>query len=121
MDTVHQSLDREYLDKQAKNRARLGAPPEWGAPVMMPPRDKTGQFLASLQMGLSIASTAVSIGTGIGVGTGIGTGEAWRGLARPVVPVRELRVDWLPVVACTDTDTRYKIQDTRYQILHTRY
>ena len=66
MDAVHQSLDREYLDKQAKNRARLGAPPEWGAPVMMPPRDKTGQFLASLQMGLSIASQAVSIGTGIG-------------------------------------------------------
>ncbi len=39
----------------------------------------------------------------------------------PVVPVRELRVDWLPVVSCTDTDTRYKMQGTRYQILGTKY
>ena len=44
-------------------------------------------------------SIGIGIGTGIGTGIGIGTGEAWRGLARPVVPVRELRVDWLPVVA----------------------
>ena len=63
MDIVHQGLKRDYVSKQAKNRARLGVPPEWGAPVMMPPPDKSGQFLASLQMGLGIASSVMSLGT----------------------------------------------------------
>ena len=63
MDTVHQGLKRDYVSKQAKNRARLGVPPEWGAPVMMPPQDKSGQFLASLQTGLSIASSVMTLGT----------------------------------------------------------
>ena len=63
MDIVHQGLNRDYVSKQAKNRARLGVAPEWGAPVMMPPRDRTGQFLASLQMGLGIASSVMTLGT----------------------------------------------------------
>ena len=63
MDIVHQGLKRDYVSKQAKNRARLGVPPEWGAPVMMPPKDKSGQFLASLQTGLSIASSVMTLGT----------------------------------------------------------
>ena len=63
MDIVHQGLKRDYVSKQAKNRARLGVPPEWGAPVMMPPQDKSGQFLASLQMGLGIASSVMTLGT----------------------------------------------------------
>ena len=59
----NQGLNREYVSKQAKNTARRGVAPEWGAPVMMPPRDKSGQFLASLQMGLGIASSVMSLGT----------------------------------------------------------
>ena len=61
MDIVHQGLNREYVSKQAKNTARRGVAPEWGAPVMMPPRDPTGQFLASLQMGLGIVSSVTGI------------------------------------------------------------
>ena len=72
MDIVHQGLNREYVSKQAKNTARRGVAPEWGAPVMMPPRDPTGQFLASLQMGLGIVSSVTGIlGTDIGGGTNI--------------------------------------------------
>ena len=63
LDILHQGLTREYITKQAKNRSRLGSPPEWGAPVMMPPQDKAGQFLATLQTGLSIASSIMTLGT----------------------------------------------------------
>ena len=63
MATVHQGLKRDYVSKQAKNRARLGVPPEWGAPVMMPPKDKSGQFLSALQTGLGIASSVMTLGT----------------------------------------------------------
>ena len=38
--------------------------PEWGPPVMMPGKDKMGQFIASLQTGLSIASSFTSLSTG---------------------------------------------------------
>ena len=62
-DILFQGIQREYLTRQAKNRSRLGTRPEWGAPVMMPPRDRTGQFLASLQMGLGIASSVMTLGT----------------------------------------------------------
>ena len=63
LDILHQGLTRDYITKQAKNKSRLGAPPEWGAPVMMPPRDRAGQFLATLQTGLSIASSVMTLGT----------------------------------------------------------
>ena len=72
MDIAHQGLMRDYVSKQSKNKSRLGAPPEWGAPVMMPPKDRAGQFLASLQAGLSIASSVTGImGTNIGGGKNI--------------------------------------------------
>ena len=74
MDIVHQGLKRQYSSLQAKNRARLGVRPEWGAPVMMPPVDRKGQFLASLQMGLSIASSVATIG-GLNV-SGAGTTDS---------------------------------------------
>ena len=70
MDMAHQALLREYDQKQAKNLARRGVPPEWGAPVMMPPRDKAGQFLQTLQTGLSIASSVVGLATGVGPALG---------------------------------------------------
>ena len=63
LDILHQGMTRDYITKQAKNRSRLGAKPEWGAPVMMPPRDRAGQFLATLQTGLSIASSVMTLGT----------------------------------------------------------
>ena len=62
-DILFQGIQREYITRQAKNRSRLGAKPEWGAPVMMPPQDKAGQFLATLQTGLSIASSVMTLGT----------------------------------------------------------
>ena len=61
MDAAHQGLLRRYNSFQIKNRERLGVKPEWGAPVLMPPRDKTGQFLASLSQGLSIATSIVGL------------------------------------------------------------
>jgi len=74
LDILYQGINREYDNKQAKNRARLGARPEWGAPVMMPPKDPTGQFLASLQMGLGIASSVMSLGSGIAAFSGASGG-----------------------------------------------
>ena len=47
-----------------KNREAVGMKPEWGPPVMMPGKDKMGQFIASLQTGLSIASSFTSLSTG---------------------------------------------------------
>ena len=70
MDMAHQALLREYDQKQAKNLARRGVPPEWGAPVMMPPRDRAGQFLQTLQTGLSIATSVVGLATGVGPALG---------------------------------------------------
>ena len=47
---------RNHNTQVAKNRASLGARPEYGMPVMMPPRDRAGQLFANLQLGLSVAS-----------------------------------------------------------------
>ena len=56
MDTVYQGIQRFHMNKVAKNRESIGIRPEYGAPVMMPPRDRTGQMMGNLQMGLQIAS-----------------------------------------------------------------
>lgn len=66
MDLQMQGIERQYDANLAKNRARLGLKPEFGAPTMMPPKDKRGQFLASLQMGLGMVSSVVGIASGIG-------------------------------------------------------
>ena len=66
LDIAHQGLMRKYTSAQLKNRSRLGVPPEWGAPVMMPPQDKAGQFLGTLMNGLSIATSVASLGTTFG-------------------------------------------------------
>ncbi len=65
-DILMQGVTRDYVSRQAKNRTTLGVKPEWGAPVMMPPVDRKGQFLATLSTGLSIATSAFSIASGIG-------------------------------------------------------
>ena len=56
MDIAHQMIMRNHNTQVAKNRASLGARPEYGMPVMMPPRDRQGQMFANLQLGMSIGS-----------------------------------------------------------------
>lgn len=64
MDIAFQGHKRTYEGNLAKNRSRLGVKPEYGAPVMMPPKDKAGQFLANLQTGLSIGTSLATMGVG---------------------------------------------------------
>ena len=70
LDLAFQGNKRSYEGALAKNRQRLGVRPEYGAPVMMPPKDKAGQFLANLQTGLSIASFAMAPIPGLGTAPG---------------------------------------------------
>ena len=61
MDKMYQGVQRQYLNHMAKNREALGIRPEYGAPVMMPPKDKAGQMFASLSMGLSAVTAIASL------------------------------------------------------------
>ena len=56
MDTKWQGISRIYQNQVVQNREKLGVRPEYGAPVMMPPRDRAGQMFANLQLGMSVAS-----------------------------------------------------------------
>ena len=56
MDTMWQGIQRNHMAAMAKNRQKIGVAPEYGAPVMMPPRDRAGQNFANIQMALQIAS-----------------------------------------------------------------
>ena len=64
MDTVYQGIQRKHQNLVAKNRQRIGIKPEYGAPVMMPPRDTMGQMFNTVSMGLQIASLGASFGLG---------------------------------------------------------
>ena len=57
----YRKIDRYRNKALAKNRAALGTRPEYGLPVLMPPRDRQGQFFNSLSMGLGIASSAATL------------------------------------------------------------
>ncbi len=61
MDIQQQGIIRQHQNYVAKNRQKLGVRPEYGAPVMMPPRDTQGQFFNSVSMGLQMASLAFAI------------------------------------------------------------
>ena len=61
MDKMYQGVKRQYLNHMAKNREALGIRPEYGAPVMMPPKDKAGQLFASISMGLSAVSAIATL------------------------------------------------------------
>ena len=61
MDKMYQGIQRQYLNHMAKNREALGIRPEYGAPVMMPPKDKAGQLFASISMGLSAVSAIATL------------------------------------------------------------
>mgnify|MGYP003110313983 FL=1 len=60
MDGTLNRIDKYNRIALARNKEKVGLPPEYGAPVMMPPKDKTGQMFANLQMLLSIGSLGVS-------------------------------------------------------------
>lgn len=62
MDIAHQMIQRNHMAQVAKNRMRLGSKPEFGMPVMMPPRDTTGQMFNTISMGLQIGSLFLSDG-----------------------------------------------------------
>ena len=61
MDTLWQGMKRNHMNKVVKNREKIGIRPEYGAPVMMPPRDSAGQMMANISMGLQIASIGVGL------------------------------------------------------------
>tara|TARA_R100000152_G_scaffold16124_1_gene7758 strand:+ start:310 stop:831 length:522 start_codon:yes stop_codon:yes gene_type:complete len=61
MDIANQMIMRNHMTQVAKNRASLGSKPEYGAPVMMPPKDRHGQIFQSVQMGLDIATIGLGI------------------------------------------------------------
>ena len=63
MDIQQQGIIRQHQNYVAKNRQKLGVRPEYGAPVMMPPRDTQGQFFNSVSMGLQMASLAIAMGS----------------------------------------------------------
>ena len=60
-DTYHQMTVRNYQNRTAKNREALGVPPEYGAPVFMPPKDRAGQMWNSISMGMSLISTGATL------------------------------------------------------------
>jgi len=60
MDTKWQGISRFYQNQVVLNREKLGVKPEYGAPVMMPPRDRAGQNWANIQMALGIASSGAA-------------------------------------------------------------
>ena len=53
---VRTGAERKFLSKNAEAREQLGLPPQYGAPVMLPPTNRLGGAL-------SLASQALSIGT----------------------------------------------------------
>ena len=112
MDVTHQALLREYSQRQQKNTSRLGSRPEWGAPVMMPPKDKAGQFLATLQTGLSIAGSVMSLGTTSIATAGGGSWSLFGGKVAPaatsVGPVKSAGGGFLSGIKSWFSDVRLK-------------
>ena len=61
LDAYHTKALNTYKGILQKNKEAIGMKPEWGPPVMMPGKDRMGQFIGSLQTGLSIASSFTSL------------------------------------------------------------
>ena len=55
----YQKIARYNANAHAKNREALGVRPEFGVPVHMPPKDKAGQFMNSMSMGLGLVSSGI--------------------------------------------------------------
>ena len=47
---------RQYQNTISTNREKLGLPPEYGAPIMMPPRDTMGMMMNAINFGIGIVS-----------------------------------------------------------------
>ena len=47
---------RQYQNAISTNREKLGLPPEYGAPEMMPPRDTMGMMMNAISFGMGIVS-----------------------------------------------------------------
>jgi hypothetical protein len=47
---------RQYQNAISTNREKLGLPPEYGAPIMMPPRDTMGMMMNAVNFGMGIVS-----------------------------------------------------------------
>tara|TARA_B100000131_G_C18014655_1_gene571950 strand:+ start:229 stop:1020 length:792 start_codon:yes stop_codon:yes gene_type:complete len=61
MDIQYQGIERQYMNLKAKNREKLGVRPEYGAPVMMPPKDTQGQMFNTLSMGISAVGAVAGL------------------------------------------------------------
>ena len=67
LDAYHNKALNTYKGIIQKNKQAVGMRPEFGPPVMMPGKDKMGQFIGSLKTGLSIATSIATLGsTGLG-------------------------------------------------------
>ena len=51
---------RQYQNAISTNREKLGLPPEYGAPIMMPPRDNIGMMMNAINAGIGIYSALSS-------------------------------------------------------------
>ena len=58
---AQRGADLRRESRLAKNRASLGMVPQFGQPVMMPPRDKMGMFLNAAQFGLQTATSIAAL------------------------------------------------------------
>ena len=54
-------LDRRTQAMLAQNKKQLGFGPQFGPPTMLPPKDRAGQFMNSLSMGMNIASGVMAL------------------------------------------------------------
>jgi len=79
-DAGNQAAKLQYLSIRAKNREALGEKPDWGAPVLMPPKDTTGQLLQTGMTALSIASSVATLGAS-GLGQSLLTNAGLSGVA----------------------------------------
>ena len=76
LDTRITGATRAYQGAVAKYRKGIGGIPEFGPPTMIPPKDRMGQFLNTLQTSLSIGSTIASGGADGGfLFGGLGSGN----------------------------------------------
>tara|TARA_R100000458_G_C8186023_1_gene181358 strand:- start:124 stop:804 length:681 start_codon:yes stop_codon:yes gene_type:complete len=89
-DSAHHASKLKYLAINAKNLENLGMKPDWGAPVMMPPRDTTGQILGTVMNTLSIASAGLTLGGSLAAGAagaaaGGGLGGFFSGIGKHAI------------------------------------
>ena len=64
MASIQTGIGRQYQVNRAKIKTDLGLPPNPSTVLtFMPPKDRRGQFINSVKLGLEIASMAAGIGS----------------------------------------------------------